>query len=141
MNIRQTTPMDEIRKALDEHFNNQTKSIINSLCYIGEAAVNKARQRGSYTDRTGNLRSSVGYVVAVDGHIVKDGGFEQVGKGEYGKEHGEDYAKSLVVGFPKGAVLIVVAGMKYASCVANKGFDVLDSAELEAEKLLKYLEG
>jgi hypothetical protein len=42
----------------------------------------------------------------------------------------------LVSKFPKGIVLIVDAGMHYASYVSAKGYDVIDSAELLAQQLV-----
>ena len=49
------------------------RQIIESLCRIGEEAVSMAKtippERG-FTDRTGNLRSSIGYVVFKDGKPV-----------------------------------------------------------------------
>ena len=43
--------------------------------------------------------------------------------------------------YPKGLVLIVVAGMNYAAYVEAKGYNVLSSAELMAENILKQLYG
>lgn len=119
------------------------KLTIRNLTYIGEAAVKIARQKGSYQDRTGNLRSSVGYIVVQDGQMVASSSFAAVKQGSQGSNKGLIFAQSLVSNFPKGVALVLVAGMQYASYVAGKGRDVLDAASVNAEqqarKLVKFL--
>lgn len=78
----------------------------------------------------------MGYIVAIDGQVYKEGKFSGTSEG---KAEGEAYARSLVSKFPKGIVLIVVAGMNYAAYVSAKGKDVLDSAELLADKLVPQM--
>ena len=116
--------------------NRLKRAIIYNLCAIGEKVRNAAIERGSYTDRTGNLRNSVGYVVIVDGQVYEFGSFGKSDGNSEGKSTGQSYARSLVKKFPKGIVLIVVAGMRYASYVSARGKDVLDSAELLAGQLV-----
>lgn len=142
MGIKATGSATGIRKDVEEALRNQEAAIVYALGVIGEKAINYQKQlKGSkeskaYTDRSGNLRSSVGYVVVKDGEVV-DVLFENAGTGTDGTEGvktGENFARSLAGQYPKGYVLIVVAGMKYASYVANRGYDVLDGAALMAEK-------
>lgn len=139
-----TTPMAQIERYMQQQLKRQERAVVNTLMNIGEQCVNKARIQGSYTDQTGNLRSSIGYVVAVDGKIRGISDFAVVKDGEEGGKTGKDYAKELVAKYPQGVVLIVVAGRTYAKYVAAKGRDVLASAELEAQalipKMLKQLE-
>lgn len=110
---------------------------VKVLKNIGEACVAEAVANGNYTDQTGNLRSSIGYVICKDGVIVDEGGFWNVG-GSEGPTAGRAKAQSLAVG-ATGLVLIIVAGMQYAQYVADKGFNVLDSAELLAHRLASQL--
>ena len=112
------------------------QAVIYNFCAIGEKVRNAAIERGSYTDRTGNLRNSVGYVVIVDGQVYESGSFGKPDGNSEGKSTGESYARSLVKKFSKGIVLIVVAGMRYASYVSARGKDVLDSSELLADQLV-----
>lgn len=144
MGVRMTTPMSQIEKYMQQQLKRQERAVLNTLAYVGNECVNIARKKGSYTDQTGNLRSSIGYVIAVDGRVRHASDFAVVKDGETGGKTGKDYAKELVAKHPKGAVLIVVAGMHYAKYVAATGRDVLASAELEAQqlipKLLKQLE-
>lgn len=112
---------------------------VESLCRIGEEAVRLAKlipaERG-FTDRTGNLRSSIGYVVCKGGRPLNIA-FEAVKGGHVGVNEGERLALKLAQNHTDGKpYLIVVAGMHYAVYVESKGRDVLTSAEKEAEKLV-----
>lgn len=111
------------------------RQIIESLCRVGEEAVKLAKlippERG-FHDQTGNLRSSIGYVVLVDGKPVNVA-FAAVKGGHAGVNEGQRLA--LQVGSKtEGYALVVVAGMNYAVHVESKGRDVLTSAEKFAEK-------
>lgn len=111
------------------------RQLIESLTRVGEEAVKLAKmippERG-FKDRTGNLRSSIGYVVLVDGKLVNVD-FAAVKGGHAGVNEGQRLA--LQVGSKtEGYALVVVAGMNYAVHVESKGRDVLTSAEKFAEK-------
>ena len=139
MAISCTTPQSEIALYIKEQEERMMTALIRNLQYIGERCLNKARDTDSYKDRTGNLRSSLGYVIVCDGKIVSKSRFEIVKRGDDGIKSGLKYAKEIARQFPEGIVLILVAGMHYASYVADKGYDVLTSAELLAEKLTNTL--
>lgn len=111
------------------------RQLIESLTRVGEEAVKLAKmippERG-FKDRTGNLRSSIGYVVLVDGKPVNVA-FAAVKGGHAGVNEGQRLA--LQVGSKtEGYALVIVAGMNYAVHVESKGRDVLTSAEKFAEK-------
>lgn len=152
MPIKRLTPTAEIDRYITGRVEAIKKAIVYNLFAVGEQVVNHARSLPSlsaadfkgrkipphqpnYMDWTANLRSSIGYVVAVDGEIVQMSSFDVVKEGGEGAKGGKEYAMQLVRDFPKGIVLIVVAGMNYASYVSAKGYDVLDSSELLADKL------
>lgn len=139
MPIRQITPMSEIDRYTEQKLKGLEQSVIRTLTYCGELCLNVARSTNSYKDQTGNLRSSIGYVVTVDGRIVNQSDFETVKKGGDGSKQGAAFAKQLVRRFPKGICLIVVAGMDYAVHVKNRGYDVLDSSELTADRIVPYM--
>lgn len=143
MGMKMTTPMAQIDAYIGRQLDQWVVDCIDNLEFVGEECVAEARTAGSYTDRTGNLRSSVGYVVVKDGEIIKKGGFQHVNgtkkSDKNGEEDGEQYAESLVSRYPQGIVLIVVAGMNYAAYVSANGYNVLESAELKAENILKQL--
>lgn len=131
MSLQVVTPQAVIEQYVQDKVDAFTEYLTRQLCYIGEAALKAAREKGSYTDRTGNLRNSTGYVVAVGGRIVTTGGFD--------KAQGLPFAKELALSTAADGVLVVCAGMKYATYVSARGYDVLDSAELEAQRMANEL--
>lgn len=158
------TDVRKLSLRTDKAIKNKTKAIINALAYIGETAVKTARENGRYNDITGNLRSSIGYVILNDGKKVKGGNFDAVsvpsgkrsikrpdgsvqtitvgGDGSDGQKAAKDLLKKLQAKYPWGIVLIVCAGMNYAAYVEfNKDLDVLHSAEQVADSLLLQLLG
>ena len=136
MPIKNLTPEGAISDFIGQQVERITSALIYNLCAVGEQVLNQARSTNSYKDQTGNLRSSIGYVVAVDGEVVQSSSFEVVKDGADGSRDGKSYAIDLVKQFPEGIVLIVVAGMNYASYVSAKGYDVLDSSEVLADRLV-----
>lgn len=113
------------------------KRLIRLFKEIGDECVDEAVSNGSYTDNTGNLRSSIGYVVARDGQVVEEGGFWNVG-GPDGPDIGRSLAYRLATG-KSGISLILVAGMEYAEYVSDRGYNVLDSAKILARQLVSQL--
>lgn len=139
MGIRQVTPQAEINGYIESKLEIWRKLIIRNLAYVAEQVLNAARSTDSYKDQTGNLRSSIGYVIVEDGQVVDVSSFEVVKQGHEGAKKGEEYAKSLARKFSKGIVLIVCAGMDYAAYVSAKGYDVADSAKLLADRLVPQM--
>lgn len=104
--------------------------IIRKLLKLGEEAVNLARQNHTYIDQTGNLTSSIGYELFVNG-IAYHEDFQAFAGGSESGEEGvlKGKAHALAVG-PLGSYsLVIVAGMDYAEEVQARGKDVLSSAE------------
>lgn len=150
MPIRPTTPQGALQRAIDRRLDNLLQALVNVLCYAGEEVVRYARDpnRKRYTDQTGNLTSSIGYVVLWDGRVVRQSDFSPVrGKGKkrsgagglQGSRKGREFLKKLIRENGEGLVLIVVAGMPYAAYVEAMGYDVLDSAEIKAEEIVKRM--
>ena len=139
MGIDMTTTNAEIAKAIEEAVEAQKRALKYKFQYVGESALNTARASNGYKDQTGNLRSSLGYVLSFDGKIVDNSAKQVVKQGTEGAEKGEEYAKQVVRTYPQDVALVVVAGMEYAPHVAARGRDVLDSAKLTAEQLIKDL--
>lgn len=109
------------------------RAIERSFLRAGEEAVKVAREHKTattdYTDRTGNLRNSSGYVLLHKGEKKAEAGSSEA------VELAEDYGKRIAGEY----VLVVVAGMNYASYVANMGYDVLTSAEFATNSILRKL--
>lgn len=139
MPIRQITPQTELDRFIAARVKAIKDATLYNLHYVGEQVLKEARSTTSYKDQTGNLRSSIGYVIAVDGKVVEESTFEVVKKGAEGARGGRDFAIQKISEFPRGIVLVVVAGMDYAQHVSDTGRDVLDSAELLARKLVPQM--
>lgn len=141
MGIRQLTPIEEVNEYLLENIDRIEQRIVRNLSFVGESCLTAARSTNSYKDRTGNLRSSIGYVIVKNGKIIKQE-IHEAGSGDdrkTGVSEGEKFMREIVRQFPEGIALIVVAGMNYAGYVSAKGYDVLDSAELLAEQLVPQI--
>lgn len=106
------------------------KAAVYALKYLGEGLVSYAIQKRNYTDQTGNLTNSIGYVITLNGNIEYMGGF--VGTGDEGAEKGMQLANDIAKKDGKGISLIIVAGMNYAAYVEAKGYNVILPAELKA---------
>jgi hypothetical protein len=133
------TPDSTIDNRLSTLIERKEQVIIRRLCSIGEKCLSEARTNGNYIDRTGNLRSSIGYVVVVDGNIVLMSSFAAIKQGKQGSTRGKRFIEQLINKFPTWICLILVAGMNYAGYVSAKGYNVLDSSELLAEKLVPQM--
>lgn len=123
-----------------EHF--QSKAEDKMLIFLqagGEKFIEVARRSGSYKDQTGNLRSSVGYVIAKDGEVVKEN-FVESDKGTdktTGKYKGRRLAEEVSLSHAGGYILVGVAGMEYAAAVEAKGYEVISGANAQCEKYLR----
>ncbi len=145
MGIKATFTREDVAVHMMKRLQAIEKAVIFNLHYLGEQCVTTARVNGDYTDHTGNLRNSIGYVILQNGVIV-DQNFKKsasVKSSQEGPKKGLDLAMDVAKDFSKGYVLIVVAGMEYATKVESAGRDVLVSAEYyansEMPKLLKTL--
>lgn len=119
---------------------NAKEAAITALNYVGLECVKEARQNGKYTDRTGNLRSSIGYVVLENGIPIKKGGYQKVfSTATEAQAKSDSLISSLAATYKTGLVLIVLAGMDYAVYVEAKGYNVLNSAETLAKKLVPQM--
>ena len=126
--------MNYVQNIFEDFVTERVNQEIAVLERIGEKFVNDAKTRGQYMDDTGNLRSSIGFIIAWDGKVIK-----QVfnGKEPDGRDSGFIYAETIMKDYPKGLVLIGVAGMEYAAAVESKGYDVIASSIPSKETLTK----
>lgn len=138
------TDFRKLNAELKQSRKDLTDFIVSRFQQIGEEAVKVAREMGSYHDITGNLRSSIGYIILVDGKVVTNGVTVRFsgskGNGEKGEAAANELLQKLKSKFAWGIVLILCAGMEYAAFVENvKGKDVLTSAQHLAESLMNKL--
>lgn len=125
-----TVVIGRLRKATEA----VERSAVERLEYVGEQSVDTARATGSYHDRTGNLRNSIGYAVARRGQVEAQRTLQGPGG---------DAAKALLERLDEGDAktlrLRVVAGMEYGPYVEALGFTVLQQARAEAAPLAKQM--
>ncbi|MBO6117375.1 MAG: hypothetical protein J6P44_02405 [Bacteroidales bacterium] len=125
---------------------NQFPAVIDSctnevFSKLGEETVKFIRQQPkeqSWIDQTGNLRSSIGYAVIVDGKISQVSSFNQVKQGNQGTTIGKGYAVDIAHKLAQTSVyagVVIVAGMEYAVYVERmKNKVVLSAGVLWATK-------
>lgn len=158
--IRANFNMADIRRKLLEFQKKVAEDTVKVLQIVGEMAVNEAKESGAYKDQTSNLRSSIGYVIVVNGQVINES-FERSGSGKIqvfystiktrklkskmidggvdGVSVGQAFARSLAGKYKTGFALIVVAGMNYAAYVEAHGLNVLSTAESIAKAKLPVL--
>ena len=98
MGIRMTTKLSEVHDMLMRETERVERLTIRALSKLGEQCVTKIRDRAgdkSWYDQTGNLRSSVGYVIAHNKNIIQYSTFNQVKQGSEGVKTGKDLAEEL----------------------------------------------
>ena len=125
----------DVKEVFDTFVEDVDVQMIQLFAYVGEEFVNQARNTRTYKDRTGNLRSSIGYIVALDGEVKID---NLEGTGE-GKARARELVKEVLSDDSAGIVLIGFAGMQYASYVESKGYDVITGSTPKASKILREL--
>lgn len=126
---------DAINDYIDNQFEKAMQVAVRRLERLGVEAVKRVRDRTaeeSWIDQTGNLRSSIGYVICHNGEIIGSSSFGIIKKGAEGKKMGKEYAEELAKKYANNDyVLIIVAGMDYAVYVeAMENKDVLASTEI-----------
>ena len=125
----------EIQKFLAEKIKLLDNAILTRLQKIGETFVKNARENGNYTDVTGNLRNSIGYVILRDGEQLFQN-FKKAARVKSdttGANTAQRVALEVASSFPRGYVLIVVAGMDYAAAVESRGKDVITAGSITAK--------
>ena len=133
MKITPNYTVKQIKDMVLKNARNLDNAVFFALQRIGEQFVADARNNGNYTDQTGNLRSSIGYVILLNGNQLSEN-FE-------GNSKGVQFAKRTVANikgkYSRGYVLIGVAGMDYAAAVESKGFHVITGSANVAQEALK----
>lgn len=139
MGIKANFTSQMFNRELAKRVQSLENSIIETLRFLGNETLTVVRTQGSYTDQTGNLRSSTGFIITKNGRIVDSVfGTANFDNDEKGQETGRQYAEQLASKFSTGYALIVVAGMNYAAAVeVNK--DVLTSGEIYVKQTLPGL--
>ena len=133
-----------IRERINDAIERRKAALIAQLFYIGEECLANARANHLYLNQTGNLCSSIGYCVIVDGQIVHEGEWRETaglqGDGKDGMQKGMEYLHNLATEQPtEGITFLMVAGMPYAQYVEAMSLDVLDTSEQMAKAKIKSM--
>ena len=137
------TPMftqSDIDRFVNQFVDRAEEKMYTLLQAAGEMFVRYARESGRYIDHTGNLRSSIGYVIVKNGKTASRNFKKQdVGtEGSEGVNKAEKLARELANTHNTGLVLIGVAGMEYAVYVeAMESKDVITGANIKTEAWMK----
>lgn len=120
------------KKAINQYLAKYSKVVEEALIREMEIIVakleNHAKESAGYNDITANLKSSIGGLVLKDGRPVSYAGFTG---NEEGVNDGREFIDSLISGVGSGYVILVVAGMEYATYVENyHNLNVLKKTEL-----------
>ena len=121
-----------LSKRLHQSVDDVSEKILQALDSTGQRMVEVARNTKTYQDKTGNLTASIGYGVYRRGTQYSVGGF---GYGEGGQKGLAKLEQVATQHKAKEYVLIVVAGMDYATYVERRGYVVLDTAGLQFDNI------
>lgn len=139
MPVKRLTSQSQIESTIQKRMQRIRKAVIATLSYVGEQCIREARISGKYTDQTGNLRSSIGYIILDHGRVIKKGSFVLVKDGKKGVNEGKKFRDKLITENNRGIVLIVLAGMDYAKYVEAMGKNVLESSQITAKELVPQM--
>lgn len=132
-----TAPKDNpLQKIIEDYTRNLRTVIIGILAEEATEAVDKIKlfvEAGGYRryeDQSGNLTSSIGFVIVEDGKIISEYGFEPIKPtATEGPEAGRSFAAQLAANYPQGIATIIVAGMNYAAYVERRGLGGMTAGE------------
>lgn len=127
--FKKIIPRSVISKIINYNIERLIKDFVEQLISVGNQCLSEMEQTRGYQDITGNLSASRGFCVALNGKVQ----YISLMNDEGIKLAEEQAVKS------KGATLIVVAGMHYATYVEAKGYNVTTSAKLLAEEIVPKL--
>ena len=128
----------DVKGRFDKFIEVIEKRQIKRLQYLGEMCATRAKEvpaSEGFMDQTGNLRSSIGYMVFKNGIAVHEG-YPVTKEGAEGVKAGQMLAAKIGSKYKQGICLVVTAGMHYAIYLESNGRDVLTSADMFAKKEL-----
>ncbi len=100
-------------------------AIIQTLAYCGEVAVRTAREPhpNNWDDHTGNLRSSIGYIITFNGQDVtpKGGAYSAFSERELQPTHKENVSFTAYKGTPKEVQVSFAAKVEAGTEGAKEG--------------------
>lgn len=128
-----------IHSQLEQKIMRLQAEIVERLTAVGDAFKKFSSGNKGYQNYTGNLESSIGYVILKDGRIIVQN-FEAASSGtdrQSGVRKAEAMAQELKADYPSGYILLGFAAEGYALLVESQGKDVVTGAYTKAASDLK----
>ena len=122
MGLKAEIDWDDVDHMIENFLSDVDKAYFRWYSRLGEECVTLLKSLQTYQDRTANLRNSIGYVILKNGEVINsyfpvDYSSAKEESNKNGAEEGKAYADQIAQSFNSGWVLLVVAGMHYASYV------------------------
>ena len=131
--------INEVRMQVRQFEKNLEKALVNRLEYVLEELKTHAKSNAGYNFQTGNLNSSIGGAVYKNGIPIALRGFEVESAGSEGSKVGLEYLNNLALKGRGSYVIVLVAGMEYASSVENlHNRNVLAKTEMVAGEKIEW---
>ncbi|MGV0921902.1 hypothetical protein ACTS94_16395 [Empedobacter falsenii] len=122
----------DLDKLNQKIIDNTLQKCIQAYLILGESVISHAKDSVGFTDQSGNLRSSIGYVLFVNGQVYRE--FYE-GKA-VGTSEGKQFARELASKAKRAPIVLVfTAGMNYAYSVESRGYNVLAASENYAKQV------
>lgn len=141
MGLGATFTLADILKYQEQQSIERYESILAAYIKAGDKFCLDARSRSTYKDYTGNLRSSIGYVIIYNAkQVAINFTYSPIGTDkETGLQTGIQLAELIGGEYPKGFVMVCVAGMEYALKVESYNKDVITEAAFDLTKNIRAL--
>lgn len=120
------------KEVLQNLYENQKMALTSTMYELIGYAKRGLYMPKNFTDRTTNLRSSIGFVIFYNGELIESS-FKSSTEIE---SHSKKFAESLLENDNTGFVCVLVAGMNYAAYVESKGYSVITGPHLEFNRVL-----
>ncbi|MDR1652497.1 MAG: hypothetical protein LBS01_02375 [Prevotellaceae bacterium] len=129
LKIKPNNNFTQIFKKATENFVAEVdRRVVQAFEQAAKEAVLWAKQNKTYTDQTGALNASTGFILYRDGLQVAEYFDSFLGNTD-GMRAGKEIAAQQTPPKRANIFAVVVAGANYAVYVESKGFDVLTGAE------------
>lgn len=131
MPFKETLTNLDISKLLDKVQETAEKSVIEMFVEVGEKCLEAMESERGYTNVSGNMSDSRGFVVVRNRLVIHESEFKSTKGGQTGRSLA--HQRALNIG---GIGLVIVAGMDYAEELEASGKNVYSSGYLKAENLI-----
>ncbi|MFD1770874.1 hypothetical protein [Sphingobacterium suaedae] len=129
--------MKSLKKQVEDEMNKKVLAAMVEVCHEAIESVRRKMLDKAYEDHTGNLNSSTGFIIYLNGKVLhKDFRLSNVGTD---KQTGLDAGMETALGVMRetqGWGIVMASGMEYASWVESRGFTVIRGAAAGLESVL-----